>query len=56
MSIHQNARLTLARRFEMVRKIVEQMLAPAEAAVEADVSAPPAESTFPTFAKRLRHA
>lgn len=42
MNIHKNARLTLARRIEMVRRIVEDKLTPAEAAAEAGVSEPTA--------------
>ena len=38
MNIHKNARLTLARRIEMVRTIVERGLTPAEAAAEVGVS------------------
>ena len=40
MNIHKNARLTLARRIEMVRSIFERGLTPAEAAAEAGVSEP----------------
>lgn len=40
MNIHKNARLTLARRIEMVQGIVERGLTPAEAAAEAGVSQP----------------
>jgi transposase InsO family protein len=40
MNIHKNARLTLIRRIEMVRSIVERGLRPAEAAAEAGVSEP----------------
>jgi len=42
MNIHKNARLTLARRIEMVKRIVEDKLTPAEAAAEAGVSEPTA--------------
>jgi transposase InsO family protein len=42
MNIHKNARLTYARRIEMVRGIVERGLTPAEAAAEAGVSEPTA--------------
>jgi transposase InsO family protein len=42
MNTHKNARLTFARRIEMVRSIVEQRLTPAQAAAEAGVSAPTA--------------
>ncbi|MGH8764664.1 MAG: IS481 family transposase [Burkholderiales bacterium] len=42
MNIHKNARLTLARRIEMVKSIVERGLTPAEAAAEAGVSHPTA--------------
>ena len=42
MNIHKNARLTLARRIEMVKSIVERGLTPAEAAAEAGVSRPTA--------------
>src|SRR5690242_9737600 len=38
MNIHKNARLTLARRIELVRMIVDQGLTKAEAAREAGVS------------------
>jgi transposase InsO family protein len=40
MNIHKNARLTFARRLEMVRSIVKQGLTPAQAANEAAVSCP----------------
>ena len=40
MNIHKNARLTLVRRMEMVRSVVEMGLTPAEAAAEAGVSQP----------------
>ena len=40
MNIHKNARLTLGRRIEMVRSIVDRGLRPAEAAAEAGVSEP----------------
>jgi len=42
MNIHKNARLTFARRIEMVRSIVEQGLTPPQAAVEAGISPPTA--------------
>ena len=42
MNIHKNARLTLVRRMELVRSVVERGLRPAEAAAEADVSEPTA--------------
>jgi transposase InsO family protein len=42
MNIHKNARLTLARRIEMVRSIVDRGLTPAEAVAEAGVSQPTA--------------
>jgi len=42
MNIHKNARLTLVRRIEMVRSIVERRLRPAVAAAEAGVSEPTA--------------
>ena len=42
MNIHKNARLTYARRLEMVRSIVDQRLTPAKAAVQAGVSEPTA--------------
>lgn len=42
MNTHKNARLTFARRIEMVRSIVEQRLTPARAGAEAGVSAPTA--------------
>jgi len=42
MNIHKNARLTLARRIEMVRSIVDRGLTPASAAAEAGVSQPTA--------------
>ena len=42
MNIHKNARLTYARRLEMVRCIVEQRFTPATAALEAGVSEPTA--------------
>jgi len=40
MNIHKNARLTLSRRIEMVRSIVDRGLRPADAAAEAGVSEP----------------
>jgi len=40
MNVHKNARLTVIRRLEMVRNIVDQQLTPAEAAAEAGVSEP----------------
>src|SRR3989442_363958 len=40
MNVHKNARLTYARRIEMVRRIVHEKLTPAEAAAEAGVSEP----------------
>jgi transposase InsO family protein len=40
MNIHKNARLTFARRIEMVRSIVERGLTPTEAAAEVGVSPP----------------
>jgi copper homeostasis protein CutC len=39
MNIHKNARLTLARRIEMVKSIVERGLTPAEAAIAAIATA-----------------
>ena len=42
MNIHKNARLTLARRIEMVRSMVERQVKPAQASAEAGVSAPTA--------------
>jgi transposase InsO family protein len=42
MNIHKNARLTLVRRIEMVRSIVESGLKPVAAAAEAGVSEPTA--------------
>ena len=42
MNVHKNARLTFVRRIEMVRRIVEDRLTPAEAAAEAGVSEPTA--------------
>ena len=49
MNIHKNARLTLARRFEMVRSIVDRGLTPAEAAAEAGVSEPTARKWLGRF-------
>jgi transposase InsO family protein len=49
MNIHKNARLTLARRIEMVRTIVEDKLTPAEAAAEAGVSEPTARKWLGRF-------
>lgn len=46
MNIHKNARLTLARRIEMVHSIVERGLTPAEAAAEAGVSPPTARKWY----------
>jgi transposase InsO family protein len=40
MNVHKNARLTFARRLEMVRNIVERVLRPARAAAQAGVSEP----------------
>jgi transposase len=42
MNIHKNARLTLARRIELIRMIVDQGFTKAEAAQEAGVSEPTA--------------
>ena len=42
MNIHKNARLTYARRLEMVRSIIDRKLTPAKAAVQAGVSEPTA--------------
>ena len=49
MNIHKNARLTLVRRIEMVRSIVERGLTPAEAAAEAGVSPPTARKWLGRF-------
>jgi transposase InsO family protein len=49
MNIHKNARLTLARRIEMVQGIVERGLTPAEAAAEAGVSPPTARKWLGRF-------
>jgi transposase InsO family protein len=49
MNIHKNARLTLARRIEMVRSIAERGLTPAEAAAEAGVSPPTARKWLGRF-------
>ena len=49
MNIHKNARLTLARRIEMVRAMVDRQLTPAEAAAEAGVSAPTARKWLGRF-------
>jgi transposase InsO family protein len=49
MNIHKNARLTFARRIEMVRSIVEQGLTPPEAAAEAGVSPPTARKWLGRF-------
>ena len=49
MNIHKNARLTLARRIEMVRTIVEDKVTPAEAAAEAGVSEPTARKWLGRF-------
>ena len=49
MNIHKNARLTLARRIEMVRSIVDQGLTLAEAAAEAGVSPPTARKWLGPF-------
>lgn len=49
MNIHKNARLTLARRIEMVRSIVDRRLTPAEAAAEAGVSQPTARKWLGRF-------
>ena len=49
MNIHKNARLTFARRIEMVRSIVEQGLTPVQAAAEAGVSAPTARKWLGRF-------
>ena len=42
MNIHKNARLTYARRLEMVRSVIERRLTPPKAAVQAGVSEPTA--------------
>ena len=49
MNIHKNARLTLVRRIEMVRDIVNRGLTPAEAAAEAGVSQPTARKWLGRF-------
>ena len=49
MNTHKNARLTFARRIEMVRNIVERRLTPAEAAAEAGVSLPTARKWLGRF-------
>lgn len=49
MNTHKNARLTFARRIEMVRDIVERRLTPAEAAAEAGVSLPTARKWLGRF-------
>jgi transposase InsO family protein len=49
MNTHKNARLTFARRIEMVRRIVEDRLTPAEAAAEAGVSLPTARKWLGRF-------
>jgi transposase InsO family protein len=49
MNIHKNARLTFTRRIEMVRRIVEDKLTPAEAAAEAGVSEPTARKWLGRF-------
>jgi transposase InsO family protein len=49
MNIHKNARLTLARRIEMVQSIVERGLTPAAAAAAAGVSAPTARKWLGRF-------
>ena len=49
MNIHKNARLTLARRIEMVRDIVNRGLTPAEAAAEAGVRQPTARKWLGRF-------
>ena len=49
MNTHKNARLTFARRIEMVRSIIEQELTPAEAAAAAGVSSPTARKWLGRF-------
>jgi len=49
MNIHKNARLTLARRIEMVQGMVERGLTPAKAAAEAGVSQPTARKWLGRF-------
>jgi transposase InsO family protein len=49
MNTHKNARLTFARRIEMVRSIVEHRLTAAEAAAEAGVSPPTASKWLGRF-------
>jgi transposase InsO family protein len=49
MNTHKNARLTFARRLEMVRSIVEQHLTPAQAGAVAGVSAPTAHKWLGRF-------
>ena len=49
MNTHKNARLTFARRIEMVRDIAERGLTPAEAAAEAGVSPPTARKWLGRF-------
>jgi transposase InsO family protein len=46
MNIHKNARLTLARRIEMIQSIVKGGLTPVEAAAEAGVSPPTARKWY----------
>jgi transposase InsO family protein len=49
MNTHKNARLTFARRIEMVRSIVEQRLTPSQAAAQAGVSVPTARKWLGRF-------
>jgi transposase InsO family protein len=49
MNIHKNARLTLARRIEMVRSIVERGLTPTSAAAEVGVSPPTGRKWYGRF-------
>ena len=49
MNIHKNARLTYARRIEMVRSMVELGLSPVQAAAEAGVSEPTARKWLGRF-------
>ena len=56
MNIHKNARLTLARRIEMVRSIVDRGLRPAEAAAEAGVSEPTARKWLGRYLAKANRA
>ena len=54
MNIHKNARLTFARRQEMVRDMIERALTPAAAAAAHGVSAPTARKWLGRYLAKAR--